>query len=122
MADDVTRLAKFSPSPADRDAILYAAGRASAPSRRPWQAAVAGLVLLQVATVAAWLASPATPRAVVEPLPPPVVMPDEARPWQPPDPSSYLALRDHIDDPRLPFTGDAFAPPGKPLTVRGTLD
>ena len=118
----MTRLAKFTPSPADRDAILYAAGRASAPSRRPWQAAVAGLVLLQAATVAAWLASPATPRAVVEPLPPPVVMPDEARPWHPPDPSSYLALSGHLDDPLPPLPSGSYAPPGKPLTVRSTLD
>ena len=122
MADELTHLAKFTPTPADRDAILYAAGRASAPSRRPWQAACAGLLTLQAVTVAAWLASPVTPPAVPEPLPTPVVVPEEPRPWQPPDPSSYLALRDHLDDPLPPLPSGSYAPPGKPLTVRSSLD
>ena len=117
----MTSLARFTPSPANRDAILYAAGRASAPSRRPWQAAVAGLVLLQAATVA-WLASPVPPLTVAEPTPTPVVVPDEPWPWQPPDPSSYLALMAHFDDPPPPLPSGIFAPPGKPLTVRGSLD
>ena len=121
MADDVTSLAKFTPSPANRDALLYAAGRASAPSRRPWQAACVGLLVLHAATLA-WLAYPVTPPAVVEPVPTPVVVPDEPRPWQPPDPSSYLALRDHLDDPLPPLPSGSYAPPGKPLTVRSTLD
>ena len=122
MADELTSLAKFTPSPADRDAILYAAGRASAPIRRPWQAAVAGLVLLQAATLLAWPVSPAPTPAVAEPVPTPVVVPDEPRPWQPPDPSSYLALRDHLDDPPPPLPSGSYAPPGKPLTVRSTFD
>ena len=122
MADELTHLAKFTPTSVDRDAILYAAGRASAPSRRPWQAACAGLLTLQAVTVAAWLAYPVTPPAVAEPLPTPTAVPDEARPWQPPDPSSYLALRDHFDDPLPPLACGSNAPPGKPLTVRSTLD
>ena len=122
MADELTSLAKFTPSPADRNAILYAAGRASAPSRRPWQAAVAGLVLLQAATLVAWQLTPAPTPAVAEPVPTPVVVPDEPRPWQPPDPSSYLALSSHLDDPPPPLPSGSYAPPGKPLTVRSTLD
>ena len=121
MADDVTTLAKFTPSPANRDAILYAAGRASAPSRRPWQAAVAGLVLLQAATVA-WLAYPVTQPAVVEPSPTPLAVPDDTRPWQPPDPSSYLSLMAHFDDPPPPLPSGSYAPPGQPLTMRSSLD
>ena len=122
MADELTSLAKFTPSPADRDAILYTAGRASAPSRRPWQAACVGLLLSQVATCA-WLAYPATPTpVVVEPPPMPEVVPDEARPWVPPDPSSYIALRDHVEDPLTPMPSGSYAPPGKPLTVRSSLD
>ena len=122
MADELTHLAKFTPTPVDRDAILYAAGRASAPSRRPWQAACVGLLVLQAVAVAAWLASPVTPPTVPEPLPTPVVVPEEPRPWQPPDPSSYLALRDHLDDPLPPMPSGSYAPPGKPLTVRSSLD
>ena len=122
MADELTHLAKFTPTPVDRDAILYAAGRASAPSRRPWQAVCAGLLTLQAVAVAAWLASPVTPPAFAEPVPVPVVVPEEPRPWQPPDPSSYLALRDHLDDPLPPMPSGSYAPPGKPLTVRSSLD
>ena len=122
MADDVTSLAKFTPSPADRDAILYAAGRASAPSRRPWQTAVAGLVLLQAATVVAWQLTPAPTPVVAEPVLTPVVVPDEPRPWTPPDPSSYLALSSHLDDTPPPLASGSYAPPGKPLTVRSNLD
>ncbi len=117
----MTSLARFTPRPANRDAILYAAGRASAPSRRPWQAAVAGLVLLQAATVA-WLASPVPPPAVADPTPTPLVIPGEPRPWQPPDPSSYLALMAHLDDPPTPLPSGSSAPPGKPLSVRSTLE
>ena len=122
MADELTHLAKFTPTPANRDAILHAAGRASAPSRRPWQAACAGLLVLQAATCAC-LAYPVTPTpVVVEPPPMPVVVPEERRPWVPPDPSSYIALRDHLDDQLPPTPSGSYAPPGKPLTVRSSLD
>lgn len=122
MADELIHLAKFTPTSVDRDAILYAAGRASAPSRRPWQAACAGLVLLQVATVLAWQRFPVPTPVVVEPVPEPLVVPEEPRPWQPPDPSSYLALMAHFDDPPPPLPSGIFAPPGKPLTARSILD
>ena len=123
MADELTSLAKFTPKSVDRDALLYAAGRAAAPSRRPWQAATATLAVLQAITVAAWMAQPsAPPGEPVVPSPPAPAYRDDPSPWQPPDPSSYIALRDHLDDPRPTLPGDADAPPGKPLTVRSNLD
>lgn len=123
MADELTSLAKFTPTPVDRDALLVAAGRSSAPSRRPWQAATAALAALQAVTLAAWLSHPsAPPIEPAVPSPPAPAYRDEPTPWQPPDPSSYIALRDHLDDPRPTLPGDADAPPGRPLSVRGSLD
>jgi hypothetical protein len=122
VADELTHMAKFTPTSVDRDAILYAAGRASAPSCRPWQVACAGLLTLQAVAVAVLLTYPLPTPAVAEPLPTPTVVPEEPQPRQPPDPSSYLALMAHFDDPPPPLPSGSFAPPSQPLTVRSTLD
>ena len=81
-------------------------------------------MLLQAATLLAWQLTPAPTPLVAAPMPTPtpVIVPDEPRPWQPPDPSSYLALRDHLDDPPPPPPSGSFAPPGKPLTARSSLE
>jgi hypothetical protein len=54
------KLARFTPSSAgiDRDAILFAAGRASAPRARAWKLAAAALALTQAATLGVWFAGP----------------------------------------------------------------
>lgn len=77
MADDVIEtLAKLKPTAPDRDAILFAAGRASA-RRGPWRLLLVGLVIQQAVLISIWTA-PKTPEKIVylntevmgEPAPP----------------------------------------------------
>jgi hypothetical protein len=58
----VDRLARFRPTSAgiDRDGMLFAAGRASAPRGRAWKILAAVLAISQTATLAGWLAFPRT--------------------------------------------------------------
>ena len=121
MADDVTNLARFTPRRASRDGLLFAAGRASAPSRRPWQAATALLCVTQVVTVGLWQ-SPTRPAPPPTPSEPPAVVPAPAE-WQPPPPSSYLALRARLGEPWRAAVSDSEPPPaGEPFGVRSSLD
>ena len=64
MADDVIdRLAKLKPSAPDRDAMLFAAGRASA-RRGPWRLLLVGLVIQQAVLISIWTA-PKAPEKIV---------------------------------------------------------
>jgi hypothetical protein len=56
----IDRLAQFTPTSKsiDRDAMLFAAGHASAPRARGWKLATALLALAQTATLGIWLAFP----------------------------------------------------------------
>lgn len=62
MSEDLTRdplvqkLSRFTPSSSsvDRDAMLFAAGRASAPRTAGWKVLVSALALSQTATLAIW--------------------------------------------------------------------
>ena len=57
------RLSRFTPDPGglDRDALLYAAGRASARPSRAWPALAAALAVTQVLTLALLRPRPAPP-------------------------------------------------------------
>ncbi|WP_088251769.1 hypothetical protein [Fimbriiglobus ruber] len=120
-------LARFTPTSTgiDRDALLFAAGRASARPARGWRSwrTVAGLLALsQTATLAAWFAStppaplpsPVAPdRDVVGPsLPadPPVLAPTYTP--EPMDPSSYGALVRRWEADDLPPPPSAAGVPG----------
>ncbi len=97
MADDVIEaLARLKPAAANRDAILFAAGRASA-RRGPWRLLLAGLVIQQAVLISIWT-TPKTPETIVyvkadvpgepappDPLPaipePPSIAPRSTGPW-----------------------------------------
>ena len=99
MSDDVVakRLSQFTPDGTglDRDAVLFAAGRASARPNRPWIALASLLAVSQLATLAVFLwpsntvlslpGRPTSPDRVVEPTVPPAPPPSTPRedvgPW-----------------------------------------
>ena len=76
MSEDLTRdpllgkLARLAPTTAgiDRDAMLFACGRASAPKAGRWKVAAAALVLSQVAVLGVWLGGVQPFRASNRPL------------------------------------------------------
>ncbi len=89
MADDVIdRLAKLKPAAPDRDALLFAAGRASA-RRGPWRLLLVGLVIQQAVLISIW-SSPKEPTRNRDPMWDPVGLPVplEPRPSVPEPPSS----------------------------------
>jgi len=81
------RLSRLTPDGAglDRDALLFAAGRASARPNRLWQALAAALAVGQVVTlVLLWPRPPdAPPPPAVAPTPAPAVEPPPATPEPP---------------------------------------
>jgi len=78
MLEDLTRdpllqnLARFTPASAgiDRYAMLFAAGRASAPKAYGWKLAAAALALAQVVTLAVWFAGSRSEATAQLALPP----------------------------------------------------
>jgi hypothetical protein len=120
------RLSRFTPDGTglDRDALLFAAGRASVRSGRRWAAVAAALAASQVLTLAIlW------PRSTPPALPPgPVRGPAAARLPQPPaplDPSALGALHRRMlsADGELPPPDrpDPAAPDGPPLRLGAAL-
>ena len=120
MSDPIPALSKFTPAAANRDDLLFAAGRASAriPARWKWLAGL--LTVTQTATLALWLWPKPEPATVEVPVPPTAVVPeaDPVPPPTPPDPHSYLALmhRDGDAEPRERFVPDD-PRPARPLTA-----
>jgi hypothetical protein len=128
VSEDVTRdpllgkLARFTPAAAglDRDALLFAAGRASAPAARGWKLAAAALALSQAATLAVLLAGPGvsprgSPAVVTEP---PLRGTDRPSSIEPP-PASYASLVrrwERGDLPPVPPVADP-VPPHPALSV-----
>lgn len=113
-------LKRFTPAGAglDRDALLFEAGRVSAPATRPWKALTALLTVSQLVTL--WfLASRPAGYPLPAPAPPPVVEPAPA-----PSPRfEPLALRQRLlqggaDLPAVPAGGTFVAdePPLRALT------
>jgi hypothetical protein len=96
MPEDLTNtLRQFTPTLPDRDALLFAAGQASARPTPIWKVLCGLLAINQVAIVALWLARPST---TVNPMTSPVdnTVDDSPTPYTP-DPYSYLALSKSAD-------------------------
>jgi hypothetical protein len=79
----VERLSRFTPDAGglDRDALLFAAGRASARPNRIWIALAAALAVSQALTLTLWWLQPAPPVAHL-----PVPAPSQSAPPMPPEP------------------------------------
>jgi hypothetical protein len=117
MSDVAADLKGFTPAAPNRDALLFAAGRASAPRRTLWKWLVVGLMVSNAVTLAVLLwPKPEVPVPVV-PDPPDVVDPIPVRP----DPHSYLALTMGLEPP-VADAGQRPAPPDAPLTPRAFND
>ncbi|MGL6072701.1 MAG: hypothetical protein ACRC8S_00940 [Fimbriiglobus sp.] len=113
MAEDI--LKQFTPTPPNRDAILFAAGRASVKSLWRWVALA--LVVTNLVTLALWQ----WPRSTApHPTETPYIETREVVV----EPSAYLALRDtNWDQPRLPApSNDAPANPIWHVNSRVNLD
>lgn len=117
MSDDLTRLVPTA-GRLHRDDLIFAAGRAAAPSPRWWKRACGLLVVSQAVCLGLWLAAPRPestpavgdpPAPVEEPLPPA---------YTPPDPSSYVALFHKPDRP--PVSIPSPAGPANPLLTAGS--
>jgi hypothetical protein len=125
MADDVIdRLAKLKPAAPDRDAMLFAAGRASA-RRGPWRLLLVGLVIQQAVLIWIWTL-PKEPENIVylkaesigQPSPSdPQSAPAEAPSVSPRGPASLLNLDQQSSEP-IPSSSIA---PEQHWTVRTTL-
>lgn len=118
MPEDVTRdLKAFTPVGLDRDAVLFAAGKAAGRRWGGWKWLAAGLLVSNAITlgVLVW------PKPAVEP-PPVVAPPASVEPPDPvrPEPYSYIALRQGWDAPPAADAG----PPAMqvPLTPRAIHD
>lgn len=110
MSEDVIdTLGRFSPAPMDRDAILFAAGRASAKPPGRWKWIAASLAVSQCLTLCLWLApkKPEPPTIVPELR---SVEPDEPPPAAP-DPYSLFALARGGEPKRADYTAGPSRPP-----------
>lgn len=93
--EDIDRLKTLEPVGVDTDAILFAAGKASARPNRFWQFACAGL-LLSNGALAIWTFAPSVEvQGVHRPEATPIIV-DESIPIVA-EPSSYLALGKNPD-------------------------
>ena len=110
MTEFERKLTALTPTAVDREGLLFAAGRASAPSPRWWRRACGLLALTQSVTLVLWLGG--RPTVPV----PPVPRPPAASEPSPPDPSSYLVLLRTWDQPPA-VSPAATASDGPPLTA-----
>jgi hypothetical protein len=113
------RLSRFTPDAGalDRDALLFAAGRASARPGRRWKALAGALAASQLLTLALlWPHTPAGPSVV------PAAAVQTTEPPPPSDPSSWSSPRDRIfvGDQPTPAGGDSFVPDESPLRAFGS--
>lgn len=110
----IGKLARFTPAAVDRDAMLFAAGRASVRPSRSWKWATAVLAVSQAVTLAVWL----WPAAPV-----PVPAPQEApTPPEPPrsyatDPNTLMALSHDPETRPTSLPIRLLADPSEPLTA-----
>ncbi len=117
MSEDLTKkLSQFTPVHLDRDAILFAAGRASARPKRIWKWTTLVLLITQSLTIG-WLLLRSNPQPnTPEPNPAPVTESATALPELPsvePSPYSLIALAHNPD----PVSADDYTPrfPSEPL-------
>lgn len=106
----------FTPVAPDRDAILFAAGQATARRWAGWKWLTFGLVLSNAVTLGVMF----WPKTAA-PVPPPVVVPDplpaDVLPSFPLEPYSYIALRQGWERPPV-GAGETPSLPVEPLTPR----
>jgi hypothetical protein len=111
------RLSRFTPdaSGLDRDALLFAAGRASARAGRGWAALALALAACQALTLACLWPRPAPPPAPA-PAPAPAVEPAPPAdgPAEPPG-AYYRQLLAAAEDPPKPAAGEDLVPEAPPL-------
>lgn len=121
MSEGLTaKLARFSPTSVDRDAVLFATGKAAG-RRTVWKWLTAALAVSNAVTLAALAWPKPTPPVLV--VPPPILSPDSpAEPYGSPAPSSYLALLKDVEAGRSPSPADGDSPPSHPLTPRSLAD
>ena len=103
MHEDVTtKLTQFTPTLPDRDALLFAAGRASARPAPVWKV-LCGLLAVSPFTMGAFWLTQTTPTVNTVPVPADITGEDSYPPLAP-DPYSYLALSKSadLDVPRSP--------------------
>jgi hypothetical protein len=121
-------LSRFTPdgTALDRDALLFAAGRASARPNRAWIVLAACLALSQAVTLAALTFRPAGP--VPSPLSRDAVVPaaTDDGPAASPVPDGPVVLRPRagvgMDDLPRPNGYDDLVPDAPPLTARSTAE
>jgi hypothetical protein len=118
------RLSRFTPDAGklDRDALLFAAGRASAHPGRRWKALAGALAASQLLTLVFFL-WPQTPPAVAPAPPGPATAGGPTGPSVAPDPSSASSLRERMFavDANTPAaaSGDSLVPDEPPLRAFG---
>src|SRR5438105_6699370 len=126
MPEDLAeRLSRFSPdgSGLDRDALLFAAGRASVRPPRRWAAVAGALAACQVVTLALLWPRPAPPAGpLATGVPPRVVEPTPSRPADPDELGALTRrlLRSGADDLGPPVAVDTLAPSSPPLHASAT--
>jgi hypothetical protein len=92
LPESIARLRHLRPEPVNRDAILFAAGKASARASRYWKMATVVLVLSQIVTLTLFWAMPnekTQPPVVNPPMAPAVVEPESPTLT---DSSNYMIL------------------------------
>ncbi|HTU20580.1 MAG TPA: hypothetical protein VMG10_21140 [Gemmataceae bacterium] len=107
----------------DRDALLFAAGRASARTQRKWQAVAGALALSQVLTlVCLWPRTPQPtrmPAPVVVDSPAPDMPPDESVPAPPLKGMWHARMRSLDFDQPESIGEEQLVPPPPPLRAFG---
>lgn len=118
-------LSRFTPDATslDRDALLFAAGRASVRANRKWQTLAGVLALSQVLTlVCLWPRTPPaqTSAPIVVESPAPVLPPDKAVPDLPSEGIWRAGMLSMDFDRPQPIGEEQMVPPSPPLRAFGT--
>jgi hypothetical protein len=116
------RLSRFTPdgSALDRDALLFAAGRASARPNRGWAALAGALAASQLLTLVLLWPAPrpgSVPVVEVPPAPSPQRPAPDAAPVSPRPPGVWLARAGDAELPPPPAAVDRLVPDAPPLTA-----